>query len=174
MVDDNQPVSASRHPTYILNKYVWELLKMNTTMKEADYGNKVPIVPANQEPEFTSLDKPFIVYGYSEDGTGDLFAERDGSLSYAVWSTSVGEINTILNIVRAAMERHDESARAVNKWSSNTPSYLGIRFGDIYIGYLEGPSPEESEGGRQAGIITIRYKYFADYGVTLPDGTVWT
>lgn len=179
MVDDT--VGTNRHPTYILNRYVWELLKNNTLMTEDDYAGKIPIIPASQEPEFTALNKPFIVYGYSEDTTSDVFVDRMGSLSYAVWSTSVSEINNILNIIRAGMERHDETAHAVNKWSSPgsednpnaNPSYLGIRFGSIYVSYIEGPSPEESEGGRQAGIITIRYRYYADYGITLPDGAAW-
>jgi len=161
-------VGTNKHPTYLINRYVWELIKKNTTLTETDYGGRVPIVPANMEPDFVGFNKPFIVYGYSEDTTPDLYARRSGSLSYAVWSTSVGEINSILNTIRAALERHDESAREVNVITTALGVNPGIRFGDIYIGYLEGPSPEETEGGRQAGIITIRYQYFADYSVVLP------
>lgn len=164
-------VDTKKHPTYLLNKYVWALLKNNTSMTESDYGDRTPIVPSNMEPEFTEFNKPFLVYGYSEDTTPDLYAMRSGSLSYAVWSTSVGEVNNILNVIRAGMERRDESAREVTKWTEanggNTAG-SGIRFDDIYIGYLEGPTPEETEGGRQAGIITLRYQYTADYIVSLP------
>lgn len=166
-------VNVQRHPAYLINNYVWQVLKLNLGMTEADYSDatssgRVPIIPSGQDQAFVAINKPFIVYGYSEDATPDLYARRAGSLSYAVWSTSTGEINKILNVIRAALERHDESAAAVNRYTSNIPNYIGIRFADIYIGYLEGPAPEETEGGRQAGIITIRYQYFADYEVQLP------
>lgn len=167
-------VAPQRHPVYLLNNYVWALLKKNTTMTEADYkdpdapGGRVPIIPSGQEPVFNAINKAYLVYGYSEDTTADVHVNRSGSLSYAIWSTSIGEVNTLLNIIKGAMERHDETARAVNKYTSNIPTYLGIRFGDIYIGYHEGPSPEETEGGRHAGIITIRYQYCSDIDVILP------
>lgn len=170
-------VDTKRHPTYILNKYIWELLKANIGMTEMDYADPVdspsgrtPIVPANQEPEFAALNKPFLVYGYSEDSTAVDYTCSYGSLSYAVWSTNIGEINNILNIIRAALERRDESAADINRWSSRVANYVGIRFGSTYIGYQEGPSPEDSEGGRQAGIITVRYEYFAEYDFILPTG----
>lgn len=153
---------------YLLNNYVWQLLKNNTAMKESDYSGKIPIIPSGQEPEFTAIDKPFLVYGYSEDMTADLYALRSGALSYAVWSTSVGEINTLLATIKASLERHDESAREVNSYTSTVPLYNGIRFDNIHIGYLEGPSPEDSEGGRHAGIITIRYQYTMDIIVKKP------
>lgn len=167
-------VNLNVHPAFLLNNYVWQLLKNNTPttglakMEEVNYGNRSAIIPANMEPEFTAYNKPFLVYGYSDDGTVDLYAQSAGSLSYAVWSTSVGEITTILNIIKTALERHDESAREVNSYTSTIPMFVGIRFGDIYISYLEGPSPEESEGGRQAGIITIRYDYFTEIEVKRP------
>lgn len=166
-------VEPKINAAYLLNNYVWEVLKHNTTMKESDYNGKTPIIPANMEPEFAALNKPFLVYGYAEDSTPDLYARRSGSLSYAIWSTSVGEINTILNVIKGAMERRDESAREVNNYTSRIPTFIGVRFGSIHVGLLEGPAPEESEGGRQAGIITLRYDYFADYAVkTFKDG-VW-
>ena len=168
-------VATTRHPTYLLNKYVWALLKANTNMTEMDYSDsaapsgRVPIVPSGQDSALNAINKPFLIYGYSEDTTPDIYAMRAGAISYAVWSTSVSEINNILNIIKAGMERHDEAARAVNKYTTNLGgTNIGIRFTDIYIGYHEGPSPEETEGGRQVGIITLRYQYAADYEVTLP------
>lgn len=167
-------VATNKHPSYLLNKYVWEVLKVNHGLKETDYADtqvpsRVPIVPSGQDAALVAINKPFLVYGYSEETTPDVYAKRSGSLSYAVWSTSVGEINSILNTIRAAMERHDETAKDVNRYTTNLGgTNIGIRFGDIYVGYLEGPSPEETDGGRQAGVITLRYQYFADYEVILP------
>lgn len=161
-------VNTTRHPTYPLNKYIWELMKLNLGVTEEDYGGRMAVMSPNMEPEFTVYDKPFLVYGYSEDTSRDLYAISSGSVSYAVWGKSVKEVDTILTIIRSAMERHDETARDVNRWTSDHGIDIGIRFGDIYVGYLEGPTPEETEGGRHAGIITLRYTYFAEYDVILP------
>jgi len=148
---------------YLLNNYVWELLKANTTMRSSDYNDMVPIVMSGQEPEIEQFNKPFLVYGYSEDTTPDLYAVRHGSLSYAVYSTVGGDVNTILNKIRTAMEKHDETARSVNAYTSNIPAFVGLSFTTITVGYYEGPSPEETEGGRKAGVIILRYGYKADY-----------
>ena len=161
---------------YVLNNYVWQVLKNNTAMVESDYGNRIPIVPSGQEPDLTAYNKPFLVYGYSEDSTPDLYANRGGSLSYAVWSTNVGEVNTILNTIRTAMERQDETAREVNNYTSqpNVYNVYGrLSFRNIRVGYFEGPSPEETEGGRKAGVITLRYEYAADYKVKVFKNGVW-
>ena len=150
---------------YVLNHYVWELLKHNTSMVAADYDGKTPIVMSGQEPEFSEFNKPFLVYGFSEDSTPDLYAVRSGSLSYAVYSTIGGEVTTILNVIRGGMERRDDTAKEINAYSSTISQFLGIRFGSVTIGYFEGPGPEETEGGRKAGIITLRYDYFMDIPV---------
>lgn len=178
MVTETPVTNKSIIAPYVLNNYVWQLLKNNDLgMTEANYGNRIPIVPSGQEPDLTVYNKPFLVYGYSEDSTPDLYANRGGSLSYAVWSTNVGEINSVLNTIRTAMERQDESAREINAYTS-TPAvfnvYGRVSFRNIHIGYFEGPSPEETEGGRKAGFITLRYEYVADYKVKTFDGVGWS
>lgn len=168
-------VNPKMNAAYLINNYVWQLLKNNTDMKESDYSGKIPIIPSGQEPEFNAIDKPFLVYGYSEDMTPDLFALRAGAVSYAVWSTNVGEVNTIMATIKAALERHDESAREINAYTTTIPAYAGVRFDNTHIGYLEGPSPEDSEGGRHAGIITVRYQFTMDIDIKRPvvtDGVV--
>lgn len=159
----------------VLNHYVWALLEANTSMTEADYidtnapRGRIPIVPSGQEPRLVAINKPFIVYGFSEDATSDLYANRWGSLSYAVWSSTddakVSEVNQIMNIIRGSLERRDESAREINSYTDTIPGFEGIRFASTHISYFESPSPEETEGGRAVGIITIRYYYFVDYDV---------
>lgn len=146
----------------VLNHYVWEMIKQNTAMRETDYDGRMPIVPASQEPEFVEIRKPFLVYGFSEDPTPNLYAERSGSLSFAIYSNVNDDIHKIMNIIRAGLERQDESAREINSFTSDIERFIGIRFGSTRIGYFEGPGPEEEEGGRSAGVVTIRYNYFMD------------
>lgn len=153
-------------PAFLLRKYIWEVLKVNTDMAEADYGNLVPIVPVAEEPEITEYDKPYIVYGFASHPAepGNHFKKR-GSMTFVVYSTKFNEITDILNILETTFEREDEAARDVNAFTSRTPGFVGLRFGTISLGFNEGPAPEEQEGGRQSGLLNIRFEYYVDYNV---------
>jgi hypothetical protein len=152
-------------PAYLLKSYAWSVIKNNSTLKESDYGGLVPVVPLAEEPELAAYDKPHIVYGYAQSSTGELHARRTGSMSFAIYSKNFGEITTLLNILSVAFGRQDESARDINKFTSKTTQFLGIRFGTVEIGFVEGGTPEETEGGRQSGIINITFEYYVDYEV---------
>ena len=153
-------------PAFLLRKYIWDLLKENLGMSEQDYGGLVPIVPSNEEPELTQYSKPYIVYGYANFPTasGEHYRRR-GSMSMAIRSNDFHQISNILNVLETAFEREDDAARDVNEYTS-LANIIGLRFGTISVGFLEGPAPEETEGGRQDGIINIRYEYYVDYDVT--------
>lgn len=155
-------------PAYLLRSYAWWLLKNNTSMKESDYGDEgglIPIVPLAEEPEITLYDKPYLVYGYALDSTGDLYARQRGSMSFAVYAKTFGEITTILNILSEGFGRQDESAKDINDYTSTIPGYIGIRFGTVEVGFVEGGTPEETEGGRQSGVFNMRFEYYVDYNV---------
>lgn len=165
-------------PVFILRQYAWEVLKANTDMVESDYDSNndgigvVPIVPLAEEPELTEFDKPYLVYGYALDGTGDLHARKTGSLSFVVYSTRFREITDILTILEEAFGRQDETARDINEWSSSKAPFIGLRFGYVRIGLVEGGTPEspgdraaETEGGRMSGLINIRFEYYVEYDV---------
>lgn len=156
---------------YVLRSYTWELLKRNTDLTDDDYdadGNGdglIPIVPLGEEPELAQFDKPYIVYGYAESPTGELYAKNNGNMVYVIYSSKFEELGKITNIIKTAFERGDESARDVNEFSSTIGAFVGIRFGTIEVGFLEGGSPEEDEGGRMSAAINIRYEYYAEYEV---------
>lgn len=158
---------------YLLNAYVWGLLQANTAMRTTDYGGKVPIIPG-AEPDLTQYAKPYLVYGYTDDSTILEHAVKEGNLSYLVYSSLKSEISTILNILSVALERGDESAIDVNTFTSSRANFIGIRFGSITIAYLEGPEPEDTEGGRASGMITIHYSYFSDYKLNQTGGITTT
>lgn len=159
-------------PVYLLRAYAWNLLKINTDMDEADYNGLVPVVPLNEEPEMTEFNKPYLIYGYTLQNPGRLSEKGEGSMSFAIQSTDFGDITTIINILSAAFGRQDESARDVNNFTSTIGPFVGIRFGSIELGFAEGGSPEETEGGRMTGIVNIRFNYFVDYNVITDFGTV--
>lgn len=152
-------------PVYFLRGYAWGVLKANTDMDEGDYGGLVPIVPLAEEPEISQYDAPHIVYGYALNSTGDLYARKFGSMTFAIYDTNFRTLTKILSVLTAAFERQDETARDINEWSSTIPEFAGLTFGAVSIGFVEGGTPEETEGGRQSALINIRFEYHVDYNV---------
>lgn len=167
-------IGTEVNAAYLLVDYAWGVLKANypTVWDESKYGGLIPIVPLSEEPELDEYDGPHIVYGYAEDPTGSLHARSGGSITFAVYDQNFRRLGKTMNILKAAFERQDETARDVNNFTSvynpggaATPPYLGIRFGYISVAFVEGGTPEETEGGRQSAIISITYEYYVDYDV---------
>lgn len=154
-------------PAYLLRAYTWALLKRNdsTTWDESKYGGLEPIVPLNEEPELSEYDGPYIVYGYTTDFAGSNPAAARGSLAYAIYDQNFRRLTKTMNILTTAFEREDEAARDVNAFTSSIPQFRGLRFSFIRLGFVEGGTPEETEGGRQSAIITIQYEYYVNYNI---------
>lgn len=157
-------------PVYSLIDYAWALLKSNTSMTEADYGGRIPIIPSAQEPEFTDVAKPFIVYAWSEGATNDVSAIRSGQISFVVYGSTDREINTISNLLTVAFNQWDMSAANINQWAIGTP-FSSIRFATTWAGTLDGPTPEQTEGGRVSSVVMIRFRYITDYDLIHLPGT---
>lgn len=161
-------------PAYLIRSYAWELLKTNMgdVWDEDKYDGMVPIVPVAEEPELAEFSGPHIVWGYALDATGTLYARNSGSLTFAIYDQDFRRLTKTLIILQTAFERQDEAARDVNAFTSRynptnrtTPPYLGIRFGTIGLGFVEGGTPEDTEGGRQSALININFEYYVDYNV---------
>jgi hypothetical protein len=161
-------VALGTQAVNVLNLYLWEVLKLNTSMKVADYGGKIPIIPGGQDPDFNQYNKPYLVYGWSEDPSSYNGAIRGGTLVYAIYSTSTSEINAIMNVVIAALSE-DDAARRINKWSSTYAggALVGITFTDARIAFGEGASPADQEGGREVATLTMRYEFKSYHSVNL-------
>lgn len=147
---------------YLLRFYAWQLLKANTDMDESDYAGKNPIIPANEEPDFQQFNHPYIVYGYAESPTTQLYARQTGNMAFMVYSTDDREINTIIQVIAQAFQRGDESATDVNEFTSTIPEFLGIRFGTISVAFVSSIEPPTEEGGRLGGMVNIRYEYYIE------------
>lgn len=162
-------------PDVLLRQYVWALLHANdpTTWDTANYGGMTPIVPLSDEPEMEDFDGPHIVYGYTGDTTGARWFESGGTMTFAIYDDNFRRLGKTLNILQAALERADDSAKDVNNFlnkftldSGATFPFRGaIRFGCIEIGFVEGGIPETTEGGRQSALFNIRFDYFHNYTV---------
>lgn len=167
-------IDPTMSPIYALRLYVWEVLKRNdnTVWDLSKYGGMIPIVPLGEKPELDQYTGPTIVYGYALSQMNDLPAIKTGSMTFALYDQNFRRLTKTMNILQTALERKDETARDVNKFTSqysprndgNIP-FAGLSFGYISMGYTEGGLPEETEGGRQSAALNIQFQYFVDYSV---------
>lgn len=154
-------------PAYALIDYVWDLLKTNTDMKLSDYNGKIPVIPSSQQPDFVELNKPFLVFEWTESPSSDNYSHRAGQMSFAVYSPLDRDIVTISNLLTTVLGKFDLSASYINQWKVGKV-YQDIRFTSVWCGAFDGPSPEEQEGGRKSGVVVVRYQYIANYEINIP------
>lgn len=161
-------VDTTVSPIYALRSYVWGVLKANypDVWTEANYDGMIPIVPLGEEPELSEFSGPHIVYGYALDGTADLWARGTGSMTFVIYDQNFRRLTKTMTILQTALGRSDETARDINRYTSTIDYFHGVSFGFVNLGFTEGGSPEETEGGRQSALLNIRFDYFVDYNVT--------
>lgn len=159
-------VNTEISPAYFIRAYAWAVLKANMAdvWDESKYGGMTPIVPVSEEPELDAYSGPHIVYGYALDSTGALHARNSGSVTFAVYDDNFRRLTKTMNILQAAFERQDETARDINNFTTGKgPAWIGLRFGTVDIGFVEGGTPEDQEGGRQSALINVRFEYYVTY-----------
>lgn len=152
------------HPGNLVRLFAWEVLEANGLMKPL--GGRLPIVPLSEEPELKDYSDPYIVYGYAVDASRDLYAHQSGVVSFVVYSNTVSEVNSITNLLNEVFKRGDETARAVNNFTTEK-GYIGIRFTTFYVGAIDNPEPRTQEGGRINAAVSISFSYIPTYEINL-------
>ena len=153
-------------PAMLIRAYVWAVLKANdpATWDETLYGGLEPIVPLIEEPELTEYSGPNIIYVHNHQP-----AEIPcyyGTMTMMISDTSFRRLSKTMNILLTALDRSDDTARDVNRFTTNSGSpFIGLRFGYIKMSFSEGPAAAEDEGGRNLAVISIEYEYYVNYDV---------
>lgn len=144
-----------------LNKYIWSKLKTELGWQESHYNGLVPITTPQQQPEFNAIDRPYIVYGFSPQATGPDWLLEGEIIAYTVFSTQSSDIRQAVNVIKAALNRFDESAKDVNAYikANGTVDNKAFDYKSIRITSATGPEPSLSEGGRQDGAIVVSVMY---------------
>ena len=173
---------TSKHisPVYVLRLYAWALLQANDndTWNTTEYGGLIPIVPLNEEPDLSEFDGPRIIYDFSLSESSPSYYRGRGTMTFAVRDHNFRRLTKTMNILQAAFERHDESARDVNDWSQvyldgdpqNPTDGIDVSFGSIRVGFAESGTPEEEEGGFMVGVVSINFDYFVEWDVNTRPG----
>jgi hypothetical protein len=171
-------MNPTMNPAYLIRAYAWKILKTNMgdVWDESKYDGLIPIVEVAEDPELEGLSGPHIIYGYAVASSGIFYPHNRGSVTFAVYDDNFRRLTKTMNILQAAFERQDDTARDINNFTTNFTTsldldnnprkpFVGMRFGSVWVGFTEGGTPETSEGGRQSALINISFNYFVDYDV---------
>lgn len=125
----------------------------------ANYNGMTPIIPAQQQPEFTNLSKgiPFIVYNYTQEGTyQDWWLEHE-QVAYVIYTDDANKIRDIINFLNNLYRRFDWSAQEVNTWLAANGTATQKPFDFKYIRVVNATSlePATEEGGRHSALIVL-------------------
>lgn len=149
----------------ILRGYAWWLLKNNLDWTTDDYNGAVPIVPWSDEPKFQVQDKPYIVYGYTEQVPRHDHRITEGMLNFTVRSRRLSDINLVTRVLVEGFKREDLSAKDINQFTTDVDDYYsGITFTCTKVPFIHPGSAENSDEGRITGGVTLEYYYVDHFG----------
>jgi hypothetical protein len=148
----------------IINAFLWSEIKESGVLDEDDYRpdnftkSLVPIIPAQEVPEFNNLlqDKTYIIYDYEINDYMDKWWICEESMSYSIVGTKFGKVMEIIELMVDLFRRKDLSGKDLQSFNTNQEK---IKFYSACLDYVSSPSPAESEGGRIVGVVQITYKY---------------
>ena len=147
-----------------VRNFLWDQLVANELLDPQDYladgftGLLVPVIPAQQVPEFNNLisGKTYIVYDFDIAGYGEEFWMCEENVLFSIFSTSYQQVVELTNFMVDLFRRMDESAKDVNFALLSTDVF---KFFYITINSASSPTPMTEEGGNYMGQVDITYKY---------------
>lgn len=151
-------------PLFDINGYVWEQLRQNKILDENNYyvdeleSTLIPVIPAQQIPEFNNLipGETYLIYDYEEKPNMENWWISEILATYYIVSPSYDKINEILNYFKDTFRRYDDSAKDLNSWSGNQKIY---NYHFIYIDKIVSPQHFANEGGFMMGEVQICVSY---------------
>lgn len=155
-------VNYSINGTTMMNKIIWDVL--STQLGWQKIRNTIPIIPAQEEPEYADQDLPYIVYNYTLEPHNLMYQETS---YYVFYSKEPSEVRKAVNILSAVFGEQDDSAQAANEFIWSGGKYNEFEFKYINLVNATGPQPPESEGGRADGTLVLisNYTYSDNEGV---------
>ena len=118
----------------------------------------IPIIPAQQVPEFNNLlpGKTYLIYDIVQNAVGVAWWMSQETITFTIVSRDSKEILTISNLITDVFRRYDKTAQEVNLQISPTSPFIFRFF------RLDSADPVQAfhdEGGFMSGIISITYAY---------------
>jgi hypothetical protein len=147
-----------------IRKYLWDKIVASKLLNANDYraegikGPLIPIIPAQQVPEFINLlpGKTIIIYEYNVFPTRVQWWLTEERAVFYINSQNYDLSNKLINLFHDLFRRFDESAADINAYLAGNTDFI---FHHISIGSIESPLPFKSEGDLQEAVIQIEYTY---------------
>lgn len=147
-----------------IRSYVWDQIKSNNILDENNYFADgfdialVPIIPAQQVPEFNNLlpGKTYMIYEFEVKPVPVQWWMTEESMSISVISQNYEKVNQITNFMHDLFRRYDESAKELNDYVGGDCSFI---FHHTMIDSIVSPEPYSSEGDYQIGTVSFSYNY---------------
>lgn len=154
----------------IIRGYAWWLLENNLEWTVDSYNGRVPIVPFSDDPELRMLDKPYLVYGFTETQGKSDKRVTDGTLTFNIISKQLSDISRVSRVLEAAFSRDDLSAKDLNQFSTTAgySEFDGLTFHYTNVTFVAPGSPEKEDEGPILGAVVIEYCY-KDHFIDDPD-----
>lgn len=154
----------SKLAIYDMNSYLWQKLQDASLFNSKEYyvdelqQHLIPIIPAQQIPEFNNLlpGKSYIVYDYEIKPTMENWWISEEIITYSILSQNYDHINKIINFLSDTFRRYDEAAKDIRNYFEENSQF---EFHFSYIDKAVSPEYFKSEGGFQMGIVEICISY---------------
>lgn len=172
--------SLTMAASHIVRIYLWDKLTEHMpdtwSLSAGQNFSDMPIIPAQEQPEEQTSEKPYIVYIYDYMATSDLWQYQRESMSLRIFSQSPATIAATTKLCVRLFNKHDETAMDINEWLHSDDGLAKFAFGDsrydqwideaknfsfrtVTLSGTQGVQPAVGEGGRLDAIITIEIRY---------------
>jgi hypothetical protein len=150
--------------SYDVVKVLWQELQDNNLLSSSNYFADgftqalIPIIPAQQVPEFNNLlpGKTYIVYDIVQKNLGTQWWISEDIITFNITSRNPVEIRTMINWMIDFFRRYEKTAVEFNKLISTTSPYKYLYF---HIDSVDPVQAFHDEGGFMNGMISITYAY---------------
>lgn len=149
---------------YEINNYLWQKLQDSELFDKNNYyvnelnSFLVPVIPAQQIPEFNNLlpGKPYIVYDFETKPTLEHWWITEEIVTYSILSQDYDFINKTLNFMADTFRRYDDSAKDINSFVSSSSQF---QYHFLYMDKIISPEYFKNEGGFMLGQADICVQY---------------
>lgn len=152
--------------THALNKFTQAKLVEQGLLNLANYDGLDPIIPAQQQPEFTNEPAhiPFFVYNYAQTGGYEEWWLEHEELAYVLYCDDEELIRKTIHYLNQLFKRYDWSADEVNDWltANGSPAQKAFNFKYIRVLNMTSLEPATEEGGRHSAMVVLRLCFTAD------------
>jgi hypothetical protein len=161
----------SRVAVYDVIEAMWYELTSHGIFKEGEYLPDgfnlplVPIIPAQQVPEFNNLlpGKPYIMYDIAQKNYGTQWWISEETLILEIISRNSAQVQTMSNFLVDLFRRYEFSAMDIQMQSKpNSP----FKFLSFHVDNVDPVQAFSDEGGYMSGNTSITYTYTREVDVS--------